>query len=272
MRTDAGSGQQGYGDDYGAEYGEPEYDQGQELGADRAYWRRRFLILCGGVVMLAVCVWLFPTAHQPSKRDAAAASQSMAALAKRQTLPSAATGPAWGASSMPAAHPTASTSHTTPAKKAKLVKKAKPGKKPGTASHPKPAAVASGACAPANIVLSLFTSRPSYARGANPSFSVYAVSTSRAACTLTYGAGAVQVVVTRHGHVVWKSAACKPAPAKPVRFTLGVPQMLTVVWNPGAKHPAGCAGSLPAGTSATLDVVAMSHGQSSHVRTFRLDR
>ena len=28
------------------------------------------------------------------------------------------------------------------------------------------------------------------------------------------GAGAVQVVVTRHGQVVWDSAACKPAPAK----------------------------------------------------------
>jgi hypothetical protein len=125
-------------------------------------------------------------------------------------------------------------------------------------------------CAPANIVLSLFISKPSYPKGAHPSFSVYAVSTSAAPCTLTFGAGAVQVVVTQSGHVMWDSAACKPAPAQPVRFTLGVPQVLTMAWDPTSKQPAGCAGTLPTGTEATLDAVAMSHGQSSPVRSFKL--
>jgi hypothetical protein len=117
-------------------------------------------------------------------------------------------------------------------------------------------------------VLSLFTGESSYPRGARPNFSVYAVSTSAAACTLPYGAGSVQVVVTWHGHVVWDSAACKPAAAQPVQFTLGVPQELTMIWNPKAAAPAGCAGSLPAGAAGTLDAVAMSDGQSSPVRAF----
>jgi hypothetical protein len=69
---------------------------------------------------------------------------------------------------------------------------------------------------------------------------------------------------------VWDSAACKPAAAQPVRFTLGVPQELTMTWDPKAAKPAGCAGSLPAGATGTLDAVAMSDGQSSPVRTFTL--
>ena len=93
-----------------------------------------------------------------------------------------------------------------------------------------------------------------------------------AACTLPYGAGSVQVVVTWRGHVVWDSGACKSSAAKPVRFTLGVPQELTMIWNPKAAQPAGCAGSLPAGAAGTLDAVAMSDGQSSPVRSFTLSR
>jgi hypothetical protein len=119
-------------------------------------------------------------------------------------------------------------------------------------------------------VLSLFSSQVSYGQNARPRFSVYAVSTAAADCTLTYGSGSVQVVVTNHGHVVWDSAACNPPAAKPVRFTLGVPQLLSVTWNREAASPAGCAGSLPAGFTGSLRAVAMSNGQSSPVRTFKV--
>jgi hypothetical protein len=82
----------------------------------------------------------------------------------------------------------------------------------------------------------------------------------------------VRVVVTEHGQVVWDSSACKAAAAKPVQFQLGVPQLLTVSWNRQATGPSGCAGSLPAGATGTFDAVAQTAGQSSHVRTFTLDR
>jgi len=265
MRSDAG------GDDHGA------------------YWRRRFFILCGGVVALVVGALLLPGPHQPSQREAAAATASLDALAQRQVLPSAADGPAWpGPSRTPNASPTAATGSSSPTASPTPTKTA-------TVSHPKPTGSASpsasqsatqpakaakaakptktataGTCAPADIVLTLSTSQPSYAKGAHPSFSVYAVSTSATPCTLTYGAGAVQVVVTQSGHVVWNSADCKPAPAQAVRFTLGVPQVLTTVWDPTVKQPAGCAGSLPAAAETTLDAVALSHGESSPVRSFKL--
>jgi hypothetical protein len=272
MQMDADSDEEMSGDEYdGSRDGSR--DETRELSDDRAYWRRRFFILCAGVVALGVCAWMLPGAHQPSARTAAATRASVAALAKRQALPPAAYGSAWpGPKSTGGPAPKASSASPTPS--AKLANAAGQAKKVSTAYHPRPVVPASGGahggCAPAGIVLSLFTSEASYPKGARPKFSVYAVSTSAAACTLPYGAGSVQVVVTWHGHVVWDSAACKPAAAQPVRFTLGVPQELTMTWNPKAAKPAGCAGSLPAGAAGTLDAVAMSDGQSSPVRTFTL--
>jgi hypothetical protein len=259
MRVEVDSEEEGRGDDYDAPG-----DQARDLDDDRARWRRRVFILCGGIVALGACAWLIPGVHQPSAHEVAATRASMAALAKQQALPTVAYGSPWHEPSKPAASPASpAASPASPAAPA-----------PSAASHPSPAPAASGgaagACAPADIVLSLVTSQPSYAKGARPTFSVYAVSTSAAPCTLPYGAGAVHVIVTQHGHVVWDSSACKPSAAKPVQFTRGVPQMLTMVWNPKAADPAGCAGSLPAGTQGTLDAVAMSNGQSSPVHAFKL--
>jgi hypothetical protein len=263
MRMNADSDEEGRGDDY-----DPSQDDLRQPDDDRAFWRRRFIILCGGVVALGACAWLFPAAHQPSAQQAAATRAAVAALAKRQALPSAAYGSAWPEPKKPSPSPSAppAASPTAPARLANT------GTTPTAAAQPSSTASAGAACAPADIVLSLLTSQPSYTQGERPTFSVYAVSTSAAPCTLTYGAGSVQVVVTRSGHLVWDSAACDSSAAPPVQFTLGVPQMLTMVWNPKAAQPADCAGSLPARASGTLDAVAMSHGQSSPVRAFKISR
>src|ERR1700761_4297314 len=72
-------------------------------GDANTYWRRRFFVLCGGVVALGLCAWLFPGAHQ--SRPSAAVRASTAALASRQALPAAATGPAWSPSPVPKPSP-----------------------------------------------------------------------------------------------------------------------------------------------------------------------
>lgn len=268
MWMDADSDEAGHGRDHDAADA-----QARSVDDGRTYWRRRFFILCAGVVALGVCAWLFPGARQPSAHEVAATRASMAALAKRQAVPPAATGAAWPVPSpSPSPSPSLSPSASpTPAAKLANAANAKQSTEPSTSDHPSPSPAASvAACAPGDIVLSLFTGQPSYPRGARPSFSIYAVATSAAACTMTYGAGSVQVIVTRHGQVVWDSAACKSSAASTVQFTPGVPQMLTMVWNREATQPAGCAGSLPPGSSGTLDAVVMSHGQSSSVRTFQV--
>jgi hypothetical protein len=225
-----------------------------------AYWRRRFFILGGGLAVLAVLAWQF-TGKGPSASTPAADSSSMAALRAAQTLPSAAYG-------SPAAVPSLATPveipPTTPPPTTPSTKQA--------SAHPSATSTASAgpSCAPGDIVLTLVTSQASYGQAAQPEFHVYAVSTASSPCQLAYGAGSVRVVVTRHGQVVWDSSACKAAAAKPVQFQLGVPQLLTVSWNRQATGPAGCAGSLPAGATGTLDAVAQAAGQSSQVRTFKL--
>jgi hypothetical protein len=264
MRMDADSNEEMSGDDYGGSR-----DEEWDPDADRAFWRRRFFILCAGVVALGVCAWMFPGAHPPSASEAAATRASVAALARRQALPPAAYGKAWSAPK-PTIVPTATASPAPPTASAAPSGTSAKAKKAGAVGQPSPARSGGAPCAPADIVLSLFTSESSYPAGAQPKFSVYAVSTSATACTLAYGPGSVQVVVTRHGHVVWDSSACRPAAAKAVKFTLGVPQVLMMTWNPRAAGPAGCAGSPPAGAREPLDAVAMSDGQSSPVHTFKL--
>jgi len=196
MWMDADSDEKRLAEDYGTAI-----DEGWDAGADRVYWRRRFLILCGGLVALGVCAWLIPGAHSPSGRAAAGAWRSVAALNKRQVLPRVAYGSAW-ASPTPAspAPPSAA-----PAMLATTTGPAAARHPSPTASPASPAGAKAGTsrCAPAGIVLSLSTSQASYARGASPTFSVYAVSIAAAACTLSFGGGAVRVIVTRKGHVVW---------------------------------------------------------------------
>src|SRR6201996_4852362 len=97
MRMDAKSDEGRRGHDYDAEY-----DHAWSLDDGRAYWRRRFFILCGGVVALGVCAWLFPGARQPSAHEGAGTRASLATLNRQQRLPPAASGPAWPRPSAPA--------------------------------------------------------------------------------------------------------------------------------------------------------------------------
>jgi hypothetical protein len=260
------------------EDGEDDYDATPDLGAVRdpdAYWRRRFLILGGGTLVVGLCVWLFPGPNHAAPAASAAARASMAALDKRGELPASAYGSTWPA---PSPTPTATATPSPSATPAKTADRGKATTRSYPKGSPSPTPSASGGavkgprCAPSNIVLSLFTGQPSYRPGQSPEFDVYAVSTSSAACALSYGPGTVQVVVTSHGRVVWDSAACKLSGATTARFTLGVPQVLSIAWDRQAKSPSGCAGTLPAGASGTFDAVALTDGQSSPVRSFTLSR
>jgi hypothetical protein len=260
------------------EDGEDNDDAAPDLGAVRdpnAYWRRRFFILGGGIVVVGLCVWLFPGAHRAAPGASAAAQASTAALDKRGVLPAAAYGRTWPSPTPKStATPAATKSPANSADPRRTAPRADPDASPSPSPTPSASAgaVKGPRCAPSDIVLSLFSGQPSYGQDASPEFDVYAVSTSSAACTLSYGPGAVQVVVTRSGRVVWDSAACKPPAAATVRFTLGVPQVLSIAWNRQAKSPSGCAGTLPAGASGSFDAVALTDGQSSPVRSFTLSR
>jgi hypothetical protein len=229
-----------------------------------AYWRRRFFILVGGLVVVVGIAWLLS-----GKGHGTPASSPTTALRAGDTLPSAAYGSAW-----PGATPTLGTSPSAAASRAQPTSSSASS---GAGISQTPVAstssgVAGSRCAPADIVLSLFTSQASYTQSARPSFDVYAVSTASSPCQMAYGAGSVRVVVTRNGQVVWDSRSCGSPAAKTIQFQRGVPQLLTVTWNRAATSPSGCAGSLAKGAWGTFDAVALTAGRSSPVRTFTLSR
>ena len=240
-----------------------------KTGDPNAYWRRRFFILGGGLIVLALLAWFFTGRQGPAAGASAAARASMAALQGQNALPSAAYGSGWPGPA--ATHSAVPTPRPTAAPGAKPTGSAKAKSRHGAGKHsPTAAATPGGRCTPADIVLSLFTSQASYTQAEQPRFQVFAVSTAAGECQLAFGAGSVRVVVTYQGRVEWDSAACAPAAAKTVRFERGVPQELTISWNRAATTPSGCGGSLPRGAYGTFQAVATTAGQSSPVRTFKL--
>ncbi len=232
-----------------------------------ACWRRRFLILGGGIAVLALLAVQFASARP----DSAAANSSIAPALARDNLPPAAYGKAWpGPSPTPrpgAASPAVRVTGTASPRATASRTRTSDTQRPGASAS---ATATARQCAPGGIVLSLFTSQASYRPGERPRFDVYGVSTAPGTCLMAFGAGSVRVIVTSHGQVVWDSAACKPAPAPEILFQTGVPQLLTISWNRAAAAPAGCAGSLPPGASGTFQAVATGAGQHSSARAFTL--
>jgi hypothetical protein len=229
-----------------------------------AYWRRRFFILGGGFAVLMLVAWLFGSGG-PSRQasQTAAARASTAAREAQGSLPSAAYGmphqarPSLSASATPSPSPTGGAAGTPSPSASASVKASAAGKQ----------------CPAGSVVLSLFTSQPDYRPAEQPTFNVYAVSTSSAACQLKYGPAAVRVLVTRRGKVVWDSTACKATNqgARTVHLAPGVPQVVTLSWNRKASAQS-CAGALPSGQWGTFQAVAQADGHPSPVRSFQLLR
>jgi hypothetical protein len=229
-----------------------------------AYWRRRFFILGGGLAVLTLAAWLFGSGG-PSRQasQTAAARASTAAREAQGSLPGAAYGMPYQARPSLSASATPSPSATGSAAGA-----------PSPSSSASAKASAAGKqCPGSSVVLSLFTSQPGYQPAEQPTFNVYAVSTSPTACQLNYGPAAVRVLVTRRGQVVWDSAACKATHqgARAVHLTPGVPQVVTLSWDRKASAQS-CAGALPSGQQGTFQVVAQADGHASPVRSFQLLR
>ena len=219
------------------EYRDPDY-----------YWRRRFLVLAGGLAIVGLITVGLSTLLGPAKPETPRGA-APASLAARNTPPPV------GAHS-PAAPAVAPARHASSSL----------------------ASSQAASCSPSAMVLSLFTAKPQYGPGQQPRFEVYAVSTAPGACTLAFGPSFVQVVVVWHGQVLWDSAQCPLSLSTrhgtatgPVRFTQGVPQVTALSWNREASNP-GCAGSVPAGVSGRVDAVVLAAGKSSPVRSFTLSR
>lgn len=118
--------------------------------------------------------------------------------------------------------------------------------------------------------MTLFSQRPSYVTGERPVFAVYAVSTSPTDCVFRFGPGAVRVLVSRRGRVVWDSAYCHPASVERVHLIRGVPAQMSVTWNRRAGY--GCRGWLPGNSTGRFTAIATTGAQTTPTAYFELVR
>ncbi len=192
-------------------------------------------------------------AGQAARRGAADASASDGADAAVPGLPSA------GASGLP----TASTTATATAKAS-----ADPGPDPAPAAST--AAQSGGDCSPSSVVLSLFSTRPSYSAHEFPEFDLYAVSTAPGTCTVNLGPAQLHLTVMSAGRVIWDSADCSPSHAsQDDQHSRGVPVQSSITWNRTITLP-GCVTLASSARPGTYQAQVTTGAVVSQVRTFTL--
>jgi hypothetical protein len=129
---------------------------------------------------------------------------------------------------------------------------------------------AAGRCPPGAVVLSLFTSRPSYPRGQDPEFDLYAVSTAPGACTVDLSPGKLHLTVMSAGRVIWDSAGCARSDAtRVVQLSRGVPAQRAITWNRTLIRP-GCVKAAWSARPGTYEVQARTIAVASQLRAFTL--
>jgi hypothetical protein len=257
-----------------------EEDPSDDYRSD-AYWRRRAVTLALGLVLLAVVIWVFTGGGggQPASPAAAGSQQPSlqpeAAYSAVPTAPPATQAPlnTPTAANTPRTRPSASGSASASASAAahsggkggkgdKDTKKGNGGSGSGSG----------GQCSPADIVLSLFSSKSSYGAGEDPRFEVYVVSTAPAACTFALGPDKLQLQVMSAGRVVWDSADCARAgSARTATLKRGVPAQESISWNRTSTVP-GCATLTSSVRPGTYQVRVKDGDAASAVLVIKLTR
>jgi hypothetical protein len=187
-----------------------------------------------------------------SPEPSADASASDGADAAVPGLPSA------GTSGLPTATASSATATAT----------AKAGADPAPSA---PVAVQSGGdCSPSSVVLSLFSTRPSYSTREFPEFDVYAVSTAPGTCTVNLGPSQLRLTVMSAGRVIWDSADCSRGDGnQDDQLSRGVPVQTSITWNRAITLP-GCVTLASSARPGTYQAQVRTATVASEVSTFKL--
>jgi len=127
-----------------------------------------------------------------------------------------------------------------------------------------------GLCAPGTVVLSVFSTRPSYAGGQDPKFAVYAVSTAAGVCTFDLGPRALHLEVMSSGRVIWDSGDCaRSGRTWSARLSRGIPVLESITWNRTITLP-GCVTLASSARAGTYQAQASTAAVTSAVLSFRI--
>ncbi len=127
-----------------------------------------------------------------------------------------------------------------------------------------------GLCAPGTVVLSLFSTKPSYSSGQDPKFAVYAVSTADGVCTFELGPGKLHLEVMSSGRVIWDSGDCARSDSTwTARLSRGVPVLESITWDRAITLP-GCVTLASSARAGAYQAQAWTASVSSAMLRFRL--
>ena len=233
----------------------------QNGGHRQSYWRRR-AVLAAGLVLVGVLAWAVlahgkPTSPAPRNSQASGTLHAVAggSASASPAAPADGTEPSLAS---PAASPSLASAAASPSLASAA---ASP-----TTADPGP----EGSCPPSAVVLSLFSSEPSYPSGQDPLFEVYIVSTAPGTCTFDLGHGGLHLTVMWAGRIIWDSADCARTDATQVeRLSRGVPVQDSIAWNRTITLP-GCIEVASSVRPGTYEVQARTATGDSQVRTFKL--
>ena len=231
------------------------------------------MALIAGLALIGLLAWAFaggggkpPTSPEGSSGNShlvpAAASRSATALGGAASRSAAASGRA--ADSSASARPLAPGLPSASAAPA-----ASPGGSAPADQVPGELTPA-GLCAPGTVVLSVFSTKPSYSGGQDPKFSVYAVSTAAGACTFDLGPGRLHLEVMSEGRVIWDSGDCARSDSTwTARLSRGIPVLESITWNRTITLP-GCVTLASSARAGAYQAQAWTASVSSEVLSFRL--
>jgi hypothetical protein len=239
-----------------------------EASTDRpdAYRRRQAVALVAGLGLLGLLAWAFAGGGGKPAAPPTGSTQTYRLVPAAASRSAAASSPAGaGATTAGAASPGRSGLPSAPATQAgPEAGHVTPGESPGSGQD------AGGPCAAGTVVLSVFSSRPSYSGAQDPKFSVYAVSTAALPCTFDLGPGTVHLEVMSSGRIIWDSGDCaRSADTWVARLSRGVPALESITWNRTVTLP-GCVTLASSTRAGTYQAQALTASVSSAVLSFRL--
>jgi hypothetical protein len=250
------------------------YRDDNDADQPEAYWRRRAITLAAGLTLLGLLAWAFSGGGGKPGHPAAAGSPAATTPAAQYQAappsPSASADASDGADAAVPGLPSAGTSGlpTATASSATATATAKAGADPAPAAPV--AAQSGGDCSPSSVVLSLFSTRPSYSTHEFPEFDVYAVSTAAGTCTVNLGPGQLHLTVMSAGRVIWDSADCSRGDGnQDDQLSRGVPVQTSITWNRAITLP-GCVTLASSARPGTYQAQVRTATVASEVSTFKL--
>jgi hypothetical protein len=255
---------------------EPEERQTRPM----TYWRRRFLALVVGLVVLAVLAWAFSGvlgAHASGSPAASVSHESQGHEAHSGASGSGAGGSgasgSGGGSTIGARNaPSRAPGSGAAAGRASGALAPSP-RRPGRSSAPGGGPTSSAAprdCQPGDVVISLSSSQNGYGQGQLPEFSVDVVSTAAQTCAFNVGPKFLALVITAGGKRIWSSADCVGGRGSLLTsLARGVPTVLPISWDRETSAP-GCALLSRRVPSGRFTATASGGGTASNSITFTL--